>query len=187
MIALVAPAKWNTQSTPLTASAKEALSLQSPGTNSTGRPFSHFKSLVFRRRQRTCTPFRISASVKWLPINPVPPVTRAFNGFFFLTRKIFHSPPLPPLIGKRKVRGGNPHSFIYLFRIVKERRSPNYYPLVTFNYDLTGVAGYPRSSFKALESRWNLWCEHREPGIGMGEREAPPPVSCVMSLGYRCG
>jgi len=64
-----------------------------------GRPFSHFKSLVFRRRQRTCTPFSISASVKWLPINPVPPVTRAFNDFF-PDLKIFHSPSSFPLMWK---------------------------------------------------------------------------------------
>ena len=32
--------------------------------------------------------FRIDASIEWIPINPVPPVVRAFNEFFFLTCKI---------------------------------------------------------------------------------------------------
>jgi hypothetical protein len=78
-----------------------------------GRPFSHFKSLVFRSRQRTCTPFRISASVNWLPMNSVAPVTRAFNEFFFLTCKIFHSPPLLPLEGR--VRGGVTSLVLFIF------------------------------------------------------------------------
>ena len=46
---------------------------------STGRPLSHFKSLPFRIRQRTWTPRCRRASARWLPINPVPPVTRAFK------------------------------------------------------------------------------------------------------------
>ncbi len=78
-MALVTPARWKTWSMLFTASPKDALSLQSPWTTSMGRLFNQVKSLVFRTRHRTWTPFWRRASTRWLPINPVAPVTKVFN------------------------------------------------------------------------------------------------------------
>jgi hypothetical protein len=73
----------------------------------------------FRRKTAEAHPFRADASIEWIPINPVPPVVRAFNEFFFLTCKIVFSPPLA-LPGRCRLWGGKFVDFICSLGFVKE-------------------------------------------------------------------